>query len=59
MIQSFSIKLERVKLRGRLKLLPLEVMDVKLGRSIQYLIISVLPFIFNEQSSISFPQSAA
>ena len=34
MIQSFNIKLERVTLRGYWKLYPLEVMDVRLGRSI-------------------------
>ena len=33
MIQSFNIKLERVTERGLLKLHPIEVMDVRLGRS--------------------------
>ena len=33
MIQSFNIKLERVTERGYSKLPPLEVMDVRLGRS--------------------------
>ena len=33
MIQSFNIKLERVTIRGYLKLYPVEVMDVRLGRS--------------------------
>ena len=33
-IQLFNIKLERVTERGYLKLSPLEVMDVSLGRSI-------------------------
>ena len=33
MIQSYNIKLERVTLRGYKKLYPLEVMDVRLGRS--------------------------
>ena len=33
MIQSFNIKLERVTERGQMKLYPLEVMDVKFGRS--------------------------
>ena len=33
MIQSFNIKLERVTERGYWKLPPLEVMDVRLGRS--------------------------
>ena len=32
-IQSFNIKLERVTERGYLKLIPSEVMDVRLGRS--------------------------
>ena len=32
-IQSFNIKLERVTERGRLKLYPSEVIDVRLGRS--------------------------
>ena len=32
-IHSFNIKLERVTERGKLKLHPSEVMDVKLGRS--------------------------
>ena len=33
MIQSFNIKLERVIERGLLKLHPIEVMDVRFGRS--------------------------
>ena len=33
MIQSFKIILERVTIRGDKKLNPLEVMDVRLGRS--------------------------
>ena len=33
MIQSFNIKLERVTERGRLKLDPSDVMDVRFGRS--------------------------
>ena len=33
MIQSFNIKLERVTERGYWKLYPLEVIDVRLGRS--------------------------
>ena len=33
MIQSFNIKLERVTERGRLRLSPTEVIDVRLGRS--------------------------
>ena len=33
MIQSFNIKLERVTERGRLRLSPSEVIDVRLGRS--------------------------
>ena len=33
MIQSFNIKLERVTLRGLMKLLLSEVIDVRLGRS--------------------------
>ena len=37
-IQSFNIKLERVTERGRLKLSPTEVMDVRLGRSIHQFI---------------------
>ena len=32
-IQSFNIKLERITERGFLKLRPLEVMEVRLGRS--------------------------
>ena len=32
-IQSFNIKLERITERGRLKLDPSEVIDVRLGRS--------------------------
>ena len=37
-IQSFNIKLERVTERGYLKLYPLEVIDVRLGRSIHQFI---------------------
>ena len=37
-IQLFNIKLERVTIRGHLKLHPSEVMDVKLGRSKNQLI---------------------
>ena len=33
MIQSFNIKLERVTERGRLRLSPSEVIDVRFGRS--------------------------
>ena len=32
-IQSFNIKLERITIRGYLKLYPLEVNDARLGRS--------------------------
>ena len=32
-IQLFNIKLERITLRGYLKLFPSEVMDIRLGRS--------------------------
>ena len=38
MIQLFNIKLERVTERGLLKLHPIEVMDVRLGRSIHQFI---------------------
>ena len=60
MIQSFNIKLERVTIRGSLKLHPSEVMDVRLGRSKNQFIQSISLSIFNEQDSLSFlPQSAA
>ena len=57
MIQSFNIKLERVTLRGLLKLHSTEVMDVSLGRSKNQFIQSISPSIINEQSLSSFPCS--
>ena len=48
-IQSFNIKLERVTKRGSSKLDPLEVMDVRLGRSIINSFISISLSITNEQ----------
>ena len=58
--QSFNIKLERVTLRGHmklpLKLFPPEVIDVSLGRSVHQFIQTIILSIFNEQdSSSSFP----
>ena len=58
MIQSFNIKLERVTIRGSLKLHPSEVMDVRLGRSKNQFIQSISLSIFNEQSLSSLPASA-
>ena len=58
-IQSFNIKLERVTERGRLKLPPSEVMDDRLGRSINQFIHSISLSINNEQDSSSLPQSAS
>ena len=56
MIQSFNIKLERVTLRGRSKLDPLEVNNVKLGRSIINSFISLSLSIINEQDgSLGLP----
>ena len=57
-IQSFNIILERVTLRGYLKLPQLEVIDVKLGRSKNQFIQSISLSIFNEQDESSLPQSA-
>ena len=59
MIQLFNIKLERVIERGLLKLLPLEMSEVRLGRSIINSFLSILLSIFNEldESSI-LPKSA-
>ena len=51
-IQSFNIKLERVTIRGYRRLYSSEEMDVRLGRSIINSFISILLFIFNEQSSL-------
>ena len=58
MIQSFDILLERVMLRGCLRLFPLEMIDVRFGRSKNQFIQSISLSIFNEQSSSSFPASA-
>ena len=61
MIQSFSIKLERVTEYGKQKLEPhsLEVIDVRLGRSIINSLISLLLSIVNEQDESShLPASA-
>ena len=58
-IQSFNIKLERITERGEKKLIPFEVMDVRLGRSIINSFISISLSIFNEQDeSSSLPASA-
>ena len=48
MIQSFDILLERVMLRGCLRLFPLEVSDVRLGRSKNQFIQSISLSIINE-----------
>ena len=58
MIQSFNTILERVTLRGRLKLFPSEVMDIKFGRSIINSFISISLSITNEQESSFLPKSA-
>ena len=58
MIQLFNIKLERVTERGLKKLYPLEMIDVKLGRSKNQFIQSILLSIFNEQDGLSIPSSA-
>ena len=58
MIQSFDILLERVMLRGCLRLFPLEMIDVRFGRSKNQFIQSISLSISNEQSSSSFPSSA-
>ena len=59
MIQLFNIKLERVTERGRLKLHPTEVMDVRLGRSKNQFIHSISLSINNEvESSSHLPRSA-
>ena len=55
---SFNIKLERVTIRGRLKLDPSEVMDVRFGRSNINSFISILLSIFNEQDESSLPSNA-
>ena len=57
MIQSFNIKLERVTLRGLMKLLLSEVIDVRLGRSKNQFIIIISLSINNEQDEPS-PLSA-
>ena len=57
-IQSFNIKLERVTERRYSKLNLVEVIDVKLGRSIINSFISISLSIFNEQPSSSSPLSA-
>ena len=51
MIQLFNIKLERVTERGLSKLYPSEVSDVKLGRSKNQFIQSILLSIINEHES--------
>ena len=43
-IQSFNIKLERVTIRGFLKLYPSDVMDVRLGRSKNQFIYIIVTF---------------
>ena len=50
---SFNIKLERIKIRGYLKLSPSEVIDDRLERSIINSFISISLSIFNEQDSSS------
>ena len=54
-IQSFNIKLERVTVRGRWKLFPSEVSDVRSGRSIHQFIQSISLSIFNEQDESFLP----
>ena len=51
MIQLFNIKLERFTERGYLKLLPFEIIEVKLLRSKYQFIYIIIPFIINEQES--------
>ena len=58
-IQLFNIKLERVTIRGRLKLDPSEVNDVRSGRSKNQFILSILLFTINEQDESSLPSSAS
>ena len=53
-IQSFNIKLERDTERGRLKLCPFEVIDVRLGRSIINSFISISLSINNEHDESSY-----
>ena len=55
MIQSFNIKLERVTLRGLLKLSPPEVIDSRLGRSINQFIHKISLSINNKQDESSLP----
>ena len=55
MIQSFNIKLERVTLRGLMKLLLSEVIDVRLGRSKNQFIIIISLSINNEQDESILP----
>ena len=59
MIRSFNIKPERVTERGLKKLHPLEVMDVRLGRSIINSFISISLSINNEQEISHLPASAS
>ena len=58
MIQWFNILLERVIKRGWSKLNPLEVSDVRLGRSKNQFIHSLSLSIFNEQDESHLPSSA-
>ena len=59
-IQSFNIKPERVTERGLKKLYPpIEVMDVRLGRSIINSFISISLSINNEHESSHLPASAS
>ena len=58
MIQLFITLLKRVTKRGYWKLYPVEVINVKLGRSKNQFIQSTLLFIINEQSLSSLPRSA-
>ena len=55
MIQSFNIKLERVTLRGLLKLSPPEVIDSRLGRSINQFIHKISLSINKKQDKSSLP----
>ena len=61
MIQSFNIKLERVTLRGFLKLFPypFEVIDVRFGRSITQFIHSISLSIINEQDELLYLPASA